>query len=91
IMPGGGVMVDTPGMRELQLWGDGDGLDDAFDDISALAAHCRFSDCRHENEPDCAVIAAVTAGTLSKERYDGFVKLNVEKINLKKAKKIAKK
>ena len=91
VMPGGGVIIDTPGMRELQLWGDGDGLQDAFDDISALAGHCRFSDCRHENEPDCAVIAAVAAGNLTKERYAGFVKLNGEKISLKKAKKIAKK
>jgi len=91
VMPGGGVIIDTPGMRELQLWGDGDGLQDAFDDISTLAASCRFSDCRHENEPDCAVIAAVEAGNLSQERYEGFVKLNTEKIGLKNARKIAKK
>jgi len=91
VMPGGGVIIDTPGMRELQLWGDGDGLQDAFDDISTLARSCRFSDCRHENEPDCAVIAAVATGNLSQERYDGFVKLNTEKIGLKQARKIAKK
>ncbi|MFA6074328.1 MAG: ribosome small subunit-dependent GTPase A [Negativicutes bacterium] len=91
IMPGGGVIIDTPGMRELQLWGAGDGLADAFEDISAISEHCRFSDCRHEKEPDCAVIAAVEAGRLSQERYEGYVKLNTEKINLQKTKKITKK
>ena len=91
VMPGGGVIIDTPGMRELQLWGDGDGLQDAFADISALSGHCRFSDCRHENEPDCAVIAAVATGSISQARYEGFVKLNTEKSGLRKARKIAKK
>lgn len=85
IMPDGGVMIDTPGMRELQLWGNGAGLDEVFDDINVLAEKCRFSDCRHENEPNCAVVAAVAAGELDVERYNGFVKLNTEKIGLEKA------
>ncbi len=64
LLPGGGVLIDTPGMRELQLWDTGDGMSGSFDDIDALAASCRFRDCRHLQEPGCAVRAAVDAGTL---------------------------
>ncbi len=62
LLPSGGVIVDNPGMREVHLWiGDGD-LTDAFDDIAELALACRFSDCRHETEPGCAVRAALASG-----------------------------
>ena len=61
-LPNGGFMIDTPGMRELQLWDVGDAVSETFDDIEALAAACRFSDCRHRDEPDCAVKTAVEAG-----------------------------
>lgn len=74
-MPGGGLLIDTPGMRELQLDEAGDGLLSAFDDIAELAKGCVFRDCCHGPEPDCAVREAVVAGTLSAERLEGFHKL----------------
>jgi ribosome biogenesis GTPase len=71
-LPGGGLVIDNPGMREVHLWiGDGD-LDDAFDDIAQLAESCRFTNCRHETEPDCAVLAAVAAGRLPRERLESY-------------------
>ena len=73
----GGLVIDTPGMRELQVW-ETDGIDDTFTDIAALADECRFRDCGHETEPGCAVKAAVAAGTLAGERYHGFLKLQAE-------------
>ena len=79
VLTGGGILIDTPGMRELQLWGDADEELVAFDDIDALAAACRFSDCRHQQEPDCAVRAAVAAGSLAPERLAGFQKLAAER------------
>lgn len=76
VLAAGGVLIDTPGMRELQLWGDDEAP--VFDDIAALAAACRFSDCRHHQEPECAVRAAVAAGTLAAARLAGFHKLAAE-------------
>jgi len=78
VLPGRGLLIDTPGMRELQLWDVTEGAKDSFDDIVALADECRFKDCRHENEPRCAVKAAVAEGTLSTERLAGYVKLQDE-------------
>jgi ribosome biogenesis GTPase / thiamine phosphate phosphatase len=75
VMPGGGLLIDTPGMRELQLSEAGDGLLAAFGDIEDLAAGCAFRDCSHGPEPDCAVRAAVAAGTLSAERVESYHKL----------------
>lgn len=77
-LPGGALLIDTPGMRELQLWADDDDLDRAFDDIDRLAAACRFPDCRHEREPGCAVRAAVEAGTLEGRRWESYLKLRRE-------------
>jgi ribosome biogenesis GTPase len=74
-MPGGGLLIDTPGMRELQLEEAGDGLLSAFDDIAELAKGCAFGDCIHGPEPDCAVRDAVAAGRLSAERLESFHKL----------------
>ena len=74
-MPGGGLLIDTPGMRELQLEEAGDGLLSAFEDIAELAKGCAFGDCVHGPEPDCAVKAAVAAGRLSAERLESFHKL----------------
>ena len=74
-MPGGGLLIDTPGMRELQLSEAGDGLLSAFGDIEELAKGCAFGDCSHGPEPDCAVREAVAAGTLSAERLESFHKL----------------
>ena len=78
VLPEGGVLIDTPGLRELQLWETGSALTGAFSDVDALAAECRFRDCRHENEPGCAVNAAVDAGTLSPERLTSYQKLRDE-------------
>ncbi len=73
-----GVLIDTPGLRELQLWGDREQLDAAFPDIAESAARCRFNDCAHEAEPGCAVQAAVEADELLVDRYDSYIKLRGE-------------
>jgi ribosome biogenesis GTPase len=77
-LPAGGCLIDGPGIRELQLWSGDDGLVAAFADIAALAAACRFRDCRHSSEPGCAVAAAVAAGRLDRARVDSFHKLRRE-------------
>jgi ribosome biogenesis GTPase / thiamine phosphate phosphatase len=79
LLPGTGVLIDTPGMRELQLWETGEGLEGTFEDIEALAEGCRFRDCRHRSEPGCAVTAAVAAGELAEERLASFHKLGDER------------
>jgi ribosome biogenesis GTPase len=78
VLPGGHLMIDTPGMRELALWFDDDDERPRFDDVDAIAARCRFADCRHQREPGCAVRAAVAAGELAAERLAGFHKLAAE-------------
>ena len=77
-LPGGGLVLDTPGMRELQLWEATDGLDAAFDEIGRLASRCRFADCAHDREPACAVRAALAEGTLDVERFESWAKLQRE-------------
>jgi ribosome biogenesis GTPase len=77
-LPDGGLLIDTPGMRELQLWTDDDALGRPFKDIEDLAASCRFADCSHEQEPGCAVRAAVAEGTLDQGRLESFLKLRKE-------------
>lgn len=78
VLPGGGLLIDGPGMRELGLWGEEEGVGHAFADILALAEECRFSDCQHQREPGCAVRAAVAEGELPQERLDSFDKLRRE-------------
>ena len=79
VLPGRrGLLVDTPGMRELQLWTEGEGSRETFDDILELAAGCHFTDCRHRDEPRCAVKRAVEDGTLTADRLAGFLKLQDE-------------
>jgi ribosome biogenesis GTPase len=78
VLPGAGLIVDTPGMRELQLWDADEGLEEAFDDVTSLFAHCRFNDCRHESEPDCAVRAALADGTLPADRWESYLNLERE-------------
>jgi ribosome biogenesis GTPase len=75
LLPGAGVLIDTPGMREIQLWDAGEGPVDPFADIEALAEECRFRDCRHRQEPGCAVLAAAGAGTLPRGRLESYQKL----------------
>jgi len=77
-LPCGACLIDTPGVRELGLWLDVDAVDGAFPDIEALAAACRFRDCRHEDEPGCAVRAAVGTGELDGARLDSYRRLRVE-------------
>jgi ribosome biogenesis GTPase / thiamine phosphate phosphatase len=75
VLPGGALLMDTPGLREMQLWDAEHGVAQAFADIDSLAAQCRFSDCRHEAEPGCAVLAALRAGTLDPARVENRRKL----------------
>jgi ribosome biogenesis GTPase len=82
VLPGGGLLIDTPGLRELQLWDTGDGLGAAFDDIEALAPGCRFRDCRHDAEPGCAVKAAVAEGRLEERRLQSYLDLRREQASL---------
>jgi ribosome biogenesis GTPase / thiamine phosphate phosphatase len=78
VCPGGGVLIDTPGMRELQLWADEEGLKRTFDDVEELAARCRFGDCSHQSEPGCAIQEALADGTLDAARYGSYTKLQRE-------------
>jgi ribosome biogenesis GTPase len=78
MLPDGTMIIDTPGMRELQLWEGGDAMGEAFQDVEELAAGCRFADCRHEQEPGCAIRGALEDGSLSGVRYASYVKLQKE-------------
>ncbi len=78
VLPDGGMVIDTPGMRELQVWGDEDGLRQVFEDIERLAESCQFRDCNHEAEPGCAVREALETNTLSAERFESYLKLKKE-------------
>jgi ribosome biogenesis GTPase len=73
--PSGVLFIDTPGLRELQLWDVDGGLSQVFGDIEELEAACRFSNCTHNHEPGCAVIAAVERGELAADRLESFQKL----------------
>jgi len=77
-LPNGGALIDTPGMRELQLWTGTESLDNTFAEIAALAAHCRFRDCSHNVEDGCAVRAAMLAGELDPSRWQSYEKLRAE-------------
>jgi ribosome biogenesis GTPase len=79
VLPDGrGLLIDTPGMRELQLWTQSETATQTFDDVTALAEGCHFTDCRHMGEPRCAVKQAVEEGTLAADRLEGFLKLQGE-------------
>ena len=78
VLPGGGLIIDTPGMRELQLWEGSDAVHETFEDIHRLAQACRFTDCRHRDEPRCAVKEAVESGDLPAARLASFLKLQDE-------------
>jgi ribosome biogenesis GTPase / thiamine phosphate phosphatase len=80
-LPGGGLVVDTPGMRELKVWQAADeDSEDAFEDVFAIAANCKYRDCRHANEPGCAVRAAVADGNLDAARLASYQKLQTERL-----------
>jgi ribosome biogenesis GTPase len=76
LLDSGGVILDTPGIRELQLW-DAD-LEQTFGDVEEIARRCRFSDCAHDREPGCAIREALADGALSEERWQSYVKLQRE-------------
>lgn len=78
LLPSGGIIIDTPGMKELGLWADESSLAGAFEDIDTLAAHCRFRNCTHASEPGCAVREAAANGTLTTERLESYFKLHKE-------------
>jgi ribosome biogenesis GTPase / thiamine phosphate phosphatase len=78
LLPTGGLVIDTPGMREFQMWVADEGLREAFADLDALSLTCRFSNCGHTVEKGCAVLAAVAQGQLSEERYRSYLKLAKE-------------
>jgi ribosome biogenesis GTPase len=78
LLPGGGLLIDTPGMRELGLYDDADGVDTAFADVAELAAGCRYRDCGHRSEPGCAVAAALDDGRLDPARFTAWRKLQAE-------------
>ena len=75
LLPNGGLLIDTPGLRELRLWDAAPGLSRTFADIEALSARCRFRDCRHTDEPGCAVLEAVREDRLDRSHYDNYLKL----------------
>lgn len=75
LLPNGAILIDTPGMRELQLWESNDGVSESFSDVEQLTEICRFRDCKHEKEPGCAVHRAIEMGELSKERLNSYKKL----------------
>ncbi len=78
VLESGALLIDTPGMRELQLWAGEAALLGTFEDVEALAPECGFRDCGHEQEPRCAVTAAVESGALAKDRYESYLKLKRE-------------
>lgn len=77
-IPGGGVLIDTPGMREFQLWDNSESLDSGFKDVETFTKLCKFNDCQHNHEPGCAVQEALATGALLGDRYASYLKLQKE-------------
>ncbi|MBI4214281.1 MAG: ribosome small subunit-dependent GTPase A [Chloroflexi bacterium] len=77
-LPRGGLLIDTPGMRELQLWEADEAMDESFSDVEELESQCRFPNCRHDGEPGCAVVAAIDDGRLDPDRLENYRKINAE-------------
>ncbi|MFP5212640.1 MAG: ribosome small subunit-dependent GTPase A, partial [Acidobacteriota bacterium] len=77
-LPGGGMIIDNPGIREIAFWGDEGGIDSAFPEIEALSRDCRFSDCTHGHEPGCMVREAIRSGKLPSERLESYLKMKRE-------------
>jgi ribosome biogenesis GTPase len=90
-LPGGGLVLDTPGLRELQLSEGSEGMDEVFDDVISLVDECRFSDCEHRTEPGCAVNAAIAGGRLLPERLESYRKLQreLERVERKRSARLA--
>ena len=81
-LPGGGIIIDTPGMRELRMWGDESSVAETFGDIEELAAQCRFRDCTHQREPGCAIHEAIGRGALDAGRLESYLRLQREVAHL---------
>jgi len=86
LLPGGGIVMDNPGMRELHLWGEKRDLAESFADVETLALSCKFNNCHHQTEPECAVIKAIESGNLTHERLTSYRKLKEELSNLQRYK-----
>jgi ribosome biogenesis GTPase len=84
ILDNGSIIIDTPGMRELQLWGGTEGLGEAFEDIESLGSQCRFSDCSHKKEPGCAIKKALEDGIIDENRFKNYLTLQKESIMIEK-------
>lgn len=78
MLKNGIMIIDTPGMRELGMWDISEGLNEAFSDIEVLAKCCKFRDCKHENEPGCAVREAIRSGELDERRFENYRKIKAE-------------
>jgi len=78
LLRSGALIIDNPGIRELQLWAEDEDIDNAFADIQRLSENCRFKDCQHLTEPDCAILNALENGELSRERYESYQKMKRE-------------
>ncbi|MBF68097.1 MAG: ribosome small subunit-dependent GTPase, partial [Gammaproteobacteria bacterium] len=83
-LPGGGLVMDTPGMREMQLWASAEDVARAFQDVETLAEKCNFSDCSHTSEPGCAVQEAISSGRLNPDRLFSYQKLMLEQRQFEK-------
>jgi len=82
ILPNGGIIIDNPGMREVQLWADEDDLSDVFQDIEVIARSCHFRNCQHREEPGCAVLDSLNKGVIDKNRFENYKKMKSEVIRL---------
>lgn len=83
VLPTGGLLIDTPGIRELQLWGTEEDLEENFDDIISLAAQCKYSSCQHNGEAGCMIQPALEDGSLNQAHYDAYMKMKAELVTLK--------
>ena len=90
LLPGGGLLIDTPGMREFQLADSADGLESSFQDVTSLAAECRFRDCSHQQEPGCRIQEALGTGELPEDRYASYLKLQRELDYIERKSDVAK-
>lgn len=82
ILPNGGILIDTPGIRELQLWGTEEDLETNYDDVVAIAAQCKYANCRHTTEAGCAINTALEDGSLDEKHYANYLKMKVELVAL---------
>lgn len=87
LLPSGGIIIDTPGTRELALWDTKESFSDVFNDIEELSTQCKFRDCKHENEPGCNVKAALQSGILDEKRFESYKKLLRENIYIENKQK----